>query len=340
MYESYFGFTSKPFQISPNPKFFYASPLHKKALSYLEYGLAQSEGFIVVTGPVGTGKSMLARSLLDELDPLKYVSANIVTSNLSPKELLEAIACEFGIECENTSKSYILREIEHFLIGLKRSGHRAIIIVDEAQNLPKDSLEELRMLSNYQLGSKPLVQSFLLGQEELRVKIQHPSLDQFKQRIIASCHLKPLTESETKSYIVHRLKHVGWLDTPGFSTQALNQVYSQTEGIPRRINVFMDRVLLYAFLEKSHLVDRKVITAVANELNEDISPDESSMPSTFSLKRPAHPSSSNGDIEDLINHLTELLEKSMIQKIDITLYIDFLTQKRKALRDQLELPTP
>lgn len=358
MYESYYGFSAKPFQLSPNPKFFFASSHHRKALSYLEYGISQGEGFIVITGPIGTGKSTIASNLISKLDASQYVTANIVTSNLSPKELLEAIANEFGLDTENTSKSYILREIEHFLIELNKQNRRALILIDEAQNLPRDSLEELRMLSNYQLGNRPLIQSFLLGQEELKVKIQHPSLEQFKQRIIASCHLRAFTERETIDYIVHRLKQVGWKDKPAFSEQALKKVHELTHGVPRKINVFMDRGLLFGYLENVELIDSKVISAVAEELKDEMAnnnEDYNGVPTVKPMAevtppfatQPSAPSAFNRDpfkntdqmgtqeLDALIFNLNELLERSLEQKIHLTQYIDFLLEKRKELRDRL-----
>ncbi|MCP5160703.1 MAG: AAA family ATPase [Hahellaceae bacterium] len=344
MYVSYYGFTAKPFQLSPNPRFFYASPPHRKALSYLEYGLTQGEGFIVITGPIGTGKSTIASSLLSRLDASHYVAANIVTSNLSPKELLEAIANAFGLQCENTSKSYILREIEHFLISISKANKRAIILIDEAQNLPRDSLEELRMLSNYQISNKPLVQSFLLGQEELRLKVQHPALEQFKQRIIASCHLKALNERETIEYILHRLKQVGWKDKPAFSEQALRKVHEYTQGIPRKINIFMDRSLLFGFMEKVELIDSKVIQSVANELKEELTPDAQQNQETATFEQTGSNAQksyqsltetlSAKDSEGMALAINEMLEKSLDQKIQLSQFIDFLLERKKELKDK------
>ena len=168
MYESYYGFSEKPFQLSPDPRFFFATNHHQRALSYLQYGLDQGEGFIVITGPIGTGKTTIARNLLSSIGDENIVAAQLVTTKLSPDELLELAAAEFKIPLKGSSKAEILRSIEAFLIQLHRQGKRALLLVDEAQNLPAETVEELRMLSNFQLDDKPLIQSFLLGQEELK----------------------------------------------------------------------------------------------------------------------------------------------------------------------------
>ncbi len=209
MYESYYGFTEKPFQLSPDPRFFFATSHHQRALSYLQYGLNQGEGFIVITGPIGTGKTTIARNLLSSIGDDNIVAAQLVTTKLSPDELLELVAAEFKITLKGNSKAEVLRSIESFLIQLHKQGKRALLLVDEAQNLPSETVEELRMLSNFQLDDKPLIQSFLLGQEELKDIIQAPNMEQFRQRIIASAHLQPLSVQEVKSYINHRLHQAG-----------------------------------------------------------------------------------------------------------------------------------
>ena len=206
MYESYYGFKEKPFQLSPDPRFFFASNHHQRALSYLQYGLDQGEGFIVITGPIGTGKTTIARNLLNNISESNIVPIQLVTTKLNPHELLELVASEFKIPVGSESKAELIQEIEKFLINLSQQGKRALIIVDEAQNLPSETVEELRMLSNFQLDNKPLVQSFLLGQEELKAIIQAPNMEQFRQRIIASAHLKPLSEEEVDQEKIVRQK--------------------------------------------------------------------------------------------------------------------------------------
>ncbi|MCP5213297.1 MAG: AAA family ATPase [Hahellaceae bacterium] len=343
MYEAHFGFSAKPFQLTPDPRFFYASACHKKALYYLQYGLHQGEGFIVITGPIGTGKSTLASNLLDSLDSQKIVASQVSVSNLNPRELLEHIANAFGVRTEGDSKAQIIKEIEQYLFTLNRQNKRALLIIDEAQNLSHESLEELRLLSNYQVNNKPLLQTFLLGQEELREHMQHPSMLQFQQRVIASFHLRALTDSEVKQYVMHRLLHVGWTDKPAFTEQALTKLFTYTHGIPRRINIFMDRTLLMAFLENKELIDSKVIESIGEELKEEFKNEsepngvqsgganKTSKGNTFS-----HTGISKDDLQELVQDLNEILESALEQKIAYTKFIDTLIAKRRMLRDVLK----
>ena len=251
MYEAHFGFSAKPFQLT-RPTFFLCQCLSQKALYYLQYGLHQGEGFIVITGPIGTGKSTLASSLLNGLDNDDIVATQVSTSNLNPRELLEHIANAFGIRAEGDSKAQIIKDIEDYLFTLSRQQKRALLIIDEAQNLSHDSLEELRLL---QLSGKQQATATNIPAWAGRVKgkLQHPSMLQFQQRVIASFHLRALNENEVKQYVMHRLLHVGWTDKPAFTEQALAKLHQYTQGIPRRINIFMDRTLLMSFLENNEV---------------------------------------------------------------------------------------
>ena len=270
MYQDFYGLNSKPFQLSPDPLFFYSSKLHKKALSYLEYGLSQQEGFIVITGAIGTGKTTIARSLINGVQGGNIVAAQIVTTLLAPLELLEMIALSFGIKVDSTNKTSILKGIEEFLISLKQQGKRAVLLVDEAQNLPAESVEELRMLSNFQIGNMPLFQSFLLGQSELRLILQSPGMEQFRQRIIASCHLEPLSPQETREYIKYRLDMAGWTGESLISFTAYSVIYQHTRGIPRMINLFMDRLMLFGFIEELKYFNVEVIDSVLEEMSSEL----------------------------------------------------------------------
>ena len=209
MFETFFGLTGKPFQLNPDPAFFYGSRGHKRAFAYLQYGVHQGEGFIIVTGEVGAGKTTLVRSLLEQLDPNRLVAAQLVTTQLDAEDLLRAIAVAFGLATKATDKAHLLAEIEAFLVSLVPQGKRALLIVDEAQNLSSRAIEELRMLSNFQLGNQGLLQSFLVGQPELRLLMQGPKLQQLRQRVTASYHLGPMNRAETQAYVEHRLRHVG-----------------------------------------------------------------------------------------------------------------------------------
>ncbi len=209
MYESFYGLSGKPFQLNPDPSFYYGSRGHKRAFAYLEYGLYQSEGFIVITGEIGAGKTTIVRSLLEQLDPAKVVAVQLVSTQLDADDMLRAVGAAFGIPVKSVDKAVLLASLEAFLCQLAVDKKRALLIVDEAQNLSQRAVEELRMLSNFQLGDQALLQSFLVGQPELRAMMQSPQMQQLRQRVIASYHLGPLDRAETQAYIEHRLKHVG-----------------------------------------------------------------------------------------------------------------------------------
>jgi putative secretion ATPase (PEP-CTERM system associated) len=255
MYEQFYGFSGRPFQLTPDPQFYFESTSHKKAMSYLGYGLSQGEGFIVITGEVGAGKSTLVAHLMQRVDPAALTVAQVVTTALDGAEIVHVVAAAFGLAVEGHDKAGALSAIERFLQDEARAGRRCLLVVDECQNLDLDALEELRMLSNFQLGSHPLLQSLLLGQPEFRsVLANHPGLEQLRQRIIASHHLDALDRDEVAHYVHHRLSHVGWQGSPDFEDGLLESLYRHTGGIPRRVNQAMNRLLLLAAIEeRSHL---------------------------------------------------------------------------------------
>lgn len=270
MYISFYGFSAKPFQLSPDPRFFFGSSVHKRALAYLRYGLSQGEGFIVITGGIGTGKTTLVHSLFNELDTNNVIAAQLVTTQLEADDLLRMVVAAFELPHKDLSKAVLIKHFEDFLKTCARNGKRILLVVDEAQNLPERSLEELRMLSNFQVGDAPLLQSFLLGQEEFRTSLQAPGMEQLCQRVIASCHLSPLNEAETAEYIKHRLHVVGWRDNPEFNDDALAAIYHYTGGVPRRVNVFCDRLLLYGFLEELHTFTERAVRTVGEEFDQEM----------------------------------------------------------------------
>jgi general secretion pathway protein A len=278
MYEAYFGLRGKPFQLNPDPSFFYGSRGHRRAMAYLEYGLHQNEGFIVITGEVGAGKTLLVRSLLEKLDSAKIVAANLVSTQIDADDILRLVAASFGIPSRNLSKSDLLLAIEAFLVSTTAAGKRALLIVDEAQNLTQRAVEELRMLSNFQLEDHALLQSFLVGQPEFRTIMQSPEMVQLRQRVIASYHLGPLDAAETQAYVEHRLTCVGWKGNPGFDPEAMKGIFTFSQGIPRRINALADRVMLAAFLGESRRVSADMVDQIASEMREEHVVPESTMP--------------------------------------------------------------
>lgn len=270
MYESHFGFSGSPFQLNPDPAFYFNSKGHSRAMGYLQYGVMQGEGFIVITGEIGAGKTTLLRTLLEGLDRQKVLAAQIVSTQLESGELLQAIITAFGIPAQGSSKAHLIATLEAFLTALAAQGRHALLIVDEAQNLNERAVEELRMLSNFQLGNHALLQSFLVGQPELRRLLESPQLEQLRQRVIASQHLGPLGPDETQAYIEHRLRHVGWTNRPAFAPGAFDHIYAWAGGVPRRINRLANRLLLASYLEDTDLITPELVEQTALELRTEI----------------------------------------------------------------------
>jgi len=269
MFERFYGLSGSPFQLSPDPSFFYGSRGHKRAHAYLQYGLYQGEGFIVLTGEVGAGKTTLIRSLLQQLESTKLVAVQLVSTQLDADSLLRAVATAFGLIVKDGDKAQLIAQLEAFLVSLVPKGSRALLIVDEAQNLAPEAIEELRMLSNFQLQNRALLQSFLVGQPELRLLMRSSRMQQLRQRVIASYHLGPLDADETRAYIEHRMKHVGWTGDPKFDDEVFDLVHSYTGGIPRRINTLCNRTLLAGFLSEKHRIGVKDLEEVISEFNEE-----------------------------------------------------------------------
>ena len=272
MYSSFYKLKAKPFQLSPDPKFFFNSGVHKRALSYLRYGLEQGEGFIVVTGAPGTGKTMLVKALFNELDSREVVAGQLVSTQIDAEDTLRLISASFGLAHEKISKATLLKNLETFFRTRAKEGRRVLLVVDEAQNLPLQSLEELRMLSNFEHDNRAIFQSFLLGQEEFRATINSPSMEQVRQRVTATFHLNPLEFDETKAYIEHRLSTVGWNKDPEFTPEAFKEIFRFTQGTPRKINTLCDRLMLFGFLEELHKIDKAATTTVTSEMHKDAAP--------------------------------------------------------------------
>ncbi|OLQ75514.1 general secretion pathway protein GspA [Photobacterium proteolyticum] len=345
MYESHFGLSDKPFKLSPDPRFFFSSPHHEKATSYLKYGLSQGEGFIVITGPIGTGKTTIARNLVASLDD-SIVAIQIATTRLTPEELVRLVAAKFGIPVEGLGKAEILKRLEQYLLTLHQQQRRALLLVDEAQNLPPETVEELRMLSNFQLDDKPLIQSFLLGQEELKGIIELPEMEQFRQRIIASCHLTPFDSEQTEHYILHRLNQVGWQGKPALSQESFGIITQYTQGVPRKINILVDRLFLYAYLEDLTVLKAGDVHQVLEEMQGELS---GSMMVNNTLNDPSgtpdnssnnHSSAAAADSSDCqathtLHAVSEILDSVIERKVATIRHLDkLLTEKRKTLSAQ------
>jgi putative secretion ATPase (PEP-CTERM system associated) len=274
MYEDFYRFSAKPFQLTPDPRFFFGSKGHKRAMAYLDYGLSQGEGFIVITGEVGAGKTTLMRNLFLQLEGTGLVAAQLVSTQLDAEDTLRSVAASFGLEHEGISKSALLANLENFLRAAAGQGKRALLVVDEAQNLTQRAVEELRMLSNFQQGERSLIQTFLLGQPEFRGILQSPDMQQLRQRVVASYHLGPMDAPETRAYILHRLGMVGWNNDPEFDEEVFAAVHRYSGGIPRRINTFVDRVLLFGYLEEKHRIGEVEVDEVMSDLREEVAQQE------------------------------------------------------------------
>jgi putative secretion ATPase (PEP-CTERM system associated) len=272
MYESFYKFSGKPFQLIPDPSFFFASRGHGRAFAYLKYGIYQGDGFIVITGEIGAGKTTLLRALMDEVDTERIVLGQLVSTQLDADDLLKAVASAFGLPIADATKADTLAALEAFLRSLPGQGRRALLIVDEAQNLSQRAMEELRMLSNFQIGARPLLQSFLVGQPELRDIMRGPSLQQLRQRVIASYHLGPLAREEVRGYVRHRLERVGWEGDPEVKESIFDLVYQETGGVPRAINVLFNRLLFGAYLRERHSIAPDDVGETIRELHDEIGP--------------------------------------------------------------------
>lgn len=274
MYEAFYGLTSKPFQLSPDPNFYFGSKQHRRAKAYLDYGVLRNDGFIVITGEVGAGKTTLLRGLLDSLNRSNTVIGNLVTTQLDAEDTLRMVGAAFGVRVKDMAKSELLMALEAFLVSQAALGKRCLLVVDEAQNLSARAVEELRMLSNFQYGNQSLLQTFLVGQPEFRAILQRPEMEQFRQRVAATCHIGPLDEEETQRYIEHRLKCAGSTGNPSFDAGAFTAIHKASRGIPRRINTLCDRLLLLGFMAgRTHLTQADVDEVVKDIRDESAIPD-------------------------------------------------------------------
>lgn len=270
MYDTFYHLSGAPFQLTPDSRFFFGSTGHSRAISHLVYGMAQEEGFIVVTGEVGAGKTTLVEQLGEQLDRATYVMGRIVTTLVTGDDLLRLAVGSLGVADTSGDKATLLRRFEETMRAHRAAGRRCLLVVDEAQNLPLDALEELRMLSNITRDGRASLQTILLGQPQFRAMLAGKPLEQLRQRVLASYHLGPLSEAETRAYVEHRLRTVGWTGDPRWTDDAFPALFARTGGLPRRINTLCARVLLYGALEETHTLTAEMVDATADELARDL----------------------------------------------------------------------
>lgn len=291
MYEEFYGFTGRPFQLTPDPAYYFESATHRKALSYLSYGLGQGEGFIVVTGEIGAGKSILAAHLQERIDPERLTAAHMVASALDAEQAVHVVANALGLPVAGRDKASALAAIERFLQDEARAGRRVLLVVDEVQNLSIAALEELRLLSALQLGAHPLLQVLLLGQPEFRELLATaPGLEQLRQRVIAAHHLTPMEPNEVGAYVEHRLKCVGWTGSnPGIDQRVHAELAVATGGVPRRINQVAARLLLLGAVEQRARIDAAMLKTVLADMARDQPAAIDDVPEIAPVARPVAP---------------------------------------------------
>jgi len=268
-YTDFFRLRAHPFNLTPDLKFYYRSEPQRKALAYLNFGLSKGEGFVVITGEIGAGKTLFIEYFLDNLPKQRAFTATITSTQFEADSILRMVASAFGLREENSDKAAVFRNLESYLHEVHRRGARAILIVDEAQGLPVSALEELRMLSNIYRQGRSLLQTFLVGQPQLRRRLASAGLEQLRQRIVAIYHLVPLEEAEARHYILHRLQIAGWNNDPKVAEECFPAIHRETRGVSRLINNLCDRLLWHAFVEEKHAIDEADVALVVQDMRLD-----------------------------------------------------------------------
>ena len=269
MYLKFYALALPPFDLTPNPRFLFHSAKHREAINHLMYGIRERKGFVQLTGEVGAGKTTLCRALLEQLEA-QFSTALLLTPVLDANELMKAIAAEFGLDVKGLDRLETLATFNDFLIRQAEHGKDTVLIIDEAQNFSDDLLEQVRQLSNIETDDRKLLQIILIGQPELRDRLNNPRLRQLRQRITVRYHLKALSRFETGQYIKHRLELAGANGSPRFSTAALWRVYRYSNGVPRLINALCDKALLAGYVKQSRRINFSMIGRAIRELEGDL----------------------------------------------------------------------
>jgi general secretion pathway protein A len=269
VYHEFYGLRQSPFDITPNPRFLFHSTKHREAFNHLIYGVRERKGFVQLTGEVGAGKTTLCRAFLEHLDG-KFSTALILNPVLNADELMRAIATEFGLDVQGRDRLATIAAISDFLLKQTLAGKETVLIIDEAQNLTEELLEQVRLISNIETDDRKLLQIVLMGQPELRDRLNSPRLKQLRQRITVRYHLAPLTRHEVGQYIQHRLALAGSRGSPTFSFPAVWRVFGYSQGIPRLVNAVCDKALLAGYVERSYRINYRMVGRAIRELEGNI----------------------------------------------------------------------
>ncbi len=271
MYESFYNLSAEPFQLYPDPRFYFESENHEKAFAYLTYGVNQGEGFVVITGDIGSGKTTLAQKLTTQIDESKYLPASLIGSRVESLDLLQMVGSGFGLDCEGCNKASLLAKLTALMQTKFGEGLKPILLVDEAQNLSTDCLEELRLLTNVHVDYRTALQIIFLAQPQFNKILAHPELRQLRERVAASAEIGALNASDTRGYIEHRLSVAGWKGDPQFSDGVFEKIHDITNGLPRQINKVCSRLLLAGYLDERHDFDEALLEKVITELQNESS---------------------------------------------------------------------
>jgi type II secretory pathway predicted ATPase ExeA len=268
--EQFYGLNLPPFGLVADPRFFFGSKTHRRATAFLEFGLQQGMGFVVLTGDVGVGKSTVLAHLLEGVSSDEVDIASLTSSNLDPTDILKRALAAFDVPTNATDKAGLLGAFETYLADLAGGRRRALLIIDEAQNIPDETLEELRMLTNIHLDEIFPFQCFFVGQPQFRARLEQPDMKQFRQRVLASYHVEALSAEEVRAYVQHRLEVASWQGRPEIDREIFERVYAVTGGVPRRINTIFNRLLLLGALEEREEITVEDLEAVLDDLRAEV----------------------------------------------------------------------
>lgn len=273
MYEQFYNFKEEPFRLSPDSRMCFRHESYRRAKAYMRFALHRGEGFVMVTGRPGTGKSTLIADMVNELSGGAINISRLTSTQLEADDLLRLVVLDFGLDGTTDNKAMLLHRLGRFLQHQHQQNRRSLLIIDEAQDLAPSALEELRLLTNLQQNNVPLLQIFLVGQEQLRDLVMTPALEQVHQRIVAACHLAPLDEQTTRDYVLHRLRWVGWQEDPRLDEAIFPYIHKYSTGIPRLINLICSRLLLHGMVEERHeLGEPDIQTAIESLAAEELLP--------------------------------------------------------------------